>query len=166
MAAPSKKNGGRRRRQPSWPRHWYNFPIILCGIAMQYIWAIAIAASPGVMNTTIIHSLLLYMPDPASGLVRWLLVLVLCTTATLAIAGFQFKRNINTVIAFLPQQFIMFLSAGGSIHAMATGTFADGTVRDHWFLIADQSAPLVITIFHTWAVILLTKHGADELELD
>lgn len=151
------------KKKELWPRHWYNFPIILCGITMQYVWAIALAANPSVMKTTVIHSLLLYLPDQPSW-VRWMLVLILCMTASLAIAGFQFKRNLHTVMAFLPQQFIMFLCAGGAIHSMSLGTFADGTVRDHWFLIADQASPLIIAIYHTWAVILLTKHGADELD--
>lgn len=52
-----------------------------------------------------------------------------------------------------PQQFILIISAGGAINAMVAGHFADGVVRPHWFLIADQSPAVAAAIAHTAALV-------------
>ena len=150
------------KKQPAWPRHWYNYPIILAGIAVQYVWAIMVAADPLVLTTTMIHSLVPYLVGAHPEVLRWTLMLIFLSTATLSLLGFCWKRNIHTILSFIPQQFIMFLCAGGAIHAMARGTFADGTVRSHAFLIADQFPALALAIFHTWAMVLILLHGEDK----
>ena len=147
---------------------WYNYPIILCGVALQYIWAIALAWDASVFNVTAIHVLLPHIDQPdrrdlmnfgTPVLFRWFLVAVLTFSATLAIYGFKWRRKLHTLLSFLPQQFIMLLSSGAAIHAMVVGHFADGVIRSNAFLFADQSPTIVLVIFHTWAMILICLHA-------
>lgn len=149
-------------KKKNWPRHWFNYPIILSGIFVQLVAAIALAFDSEVMTTTVIHALNAYMPRD-HGITRWAVVSLLLAVSSLAFAGFYFKRNIYTIFSLLPQQFVMFLCAGGAMKSMVSGVFADGTVRTSAFLMADQVPLLSIAIFHTWAVVLLARHGADEL---
>lgn len=154
-----------------WPRYWYNYPIVLCGIGLQYIWALAITIDANVVNATAINIFLPYLHrhggpfvpnDWDFGAIRWSLVFILTAIASLSFVAFQFRKKIHTVLALLPQQFVLALSSGGIIHGIYFGQFADGTVRTPAFLFADQSPVLLFTLFHTWAVILILLHGTDE----
>ena len=153
-----------------WPRYWFNYPIILCGIALQYIWAFALIVDPIVVNATAINALAPYFhrhPGPFHisdwdfAPIRWAMVFVLLATASLSFLSFQFERKLHTVLALIPQQFILLLSTGAIMRSIYLGQFADGTVRTPAFLLADQAPVLLLMVFHTWAVILILLHGSD-----
>lgn len=143
---------------PEWPRVIWNYPIILSVVALQYIWAFALAWDSSPLNVTAIYSIWPFNHHPNW---RWALIIILSLTATLSVWGFFMQRRIHTLLAFIPQQFIMTICSIGAIHSIWLGRFADGTFRSHAFLLADQSPTIFLTIFHTWAIILIMLHSGD-----
>lgn len=87
-------------------------------------------------------------------LVHWPPLAAACflTAGCLALVGLGASDIPGGIFLMIPQQFILIVSAGGAIEAMVTGRFADGTVRSHWFLIADQSPAVVVAGTHTIAI--------------
>lgn len=153
-----------KEEKEPWPRVFWNYPIILSVIALQYIWAAALIVDPTALNVTAIHAILLYHVDDKPSYsfpLRILLIVILLSTATFSFLGFFIKRKICTILAFVPQQFVMFISSAGLAHFIWLGQFADGVVRTPAFLLADQAAPIFLTIFHTWALILIIIHAGD-----
>lgn len=137
-----------------WPRKLFNFPIILIAIAQEIVWALALVWDERSVNVTAVSILSKFMSHD-------LLIVCLLATAFLAASGFFMARRINTLLALVPQQFLLYLSAGSALTAVINGRFADGVIRPHAFLLADQSAAFLIAIFHTWAMILILRHAED-----
>lgn len=63
-----------------------------------------------------------------------------------------FPRRIGNLFMFLPQQFLLLLSAFGAIMCMKNGQFADGEARPRLFIIADQIPIVLIAILHSVAM--------------
>lgn len=137
-----------------WPRRLVNFPIILIAITQQYIWATMLLLNHETMNITAIDVMAKLLPPIV-------IAIILICVATLAIFSFSFKRRMLNLLGLLPQQFMLFLSAGGALQAMLLGRFADGIERSHAFLVADQCSAILIALFHTWAIFLILRYGAD-----
>lgn len=140
----------------SWPRKFINFPIIMIATAQQYIVALSLIWDINTHFATSVHVLALIFPVIA-------LPGVLILTATCAIAAFSMKKKINTLLMLVPQQFLLYLSAGGAMEAFIEGHFADGIVRSRAFLVSDQGPVMLLAFFHTWAMMLILKYGADEM---
>jgi hypothetical protein len=77
--------------------------------------------------------------------------------AILAVYGMWFAPRRTRVWLLLPQQFLLLVSGFAALHAMILGQFADGVVRAHTFLIADQSPILLVAIFHTVALVRIAR---------
>lgn len=138
-----------------WPRRLINFPIILIAIFQQFIWAYGIAHDANAMSTTAAAVPALFMPQYV-----FVTMLIFCTL--LAIVAFHFKRKWQTVMALLPQQILLFVSAAGAIEAIRIGAFADGVVRSHDFLLVDQCLSILLAFFHMWAIFLIMRYAADD----
>ena len=69
------------------------------------------------------------------------------------------KHRLVTLLCLLFQQFLLFLAASSALDVVISGRFADGVVRFHAFILADQIIYLLLAIFHTWAIILLVRHA-------
>jgi|KBSSwiStaDraftv2_1062776.scaffolds.fasta_scaffold10139_18 hypothetical protein len=155
-----------------WPRSWYNYPIILFGIVIQYVWAIALIWDQRVLDITTVAPLLprlhpfgehsLYNSMDHHPAYRWGIIVILVAIASISAMGFFFDKKMHTLYALVPQQFVLCVSSVGAIHAMIVGHFADGTVRSNAFLFADQAPIVLLTIFHTWAMFLILKHAGDK----
>ncbi len=137
-----------------WPRKLINFPIILIAIVQQYIWAAAILWDDSAIGVTAVNILAKFLPP-------LVIVGALLSVASLAASGFFMKRRMLNLLSLVPQQFILFLSAGGALEAMLLGRFADGVERAQAFLVADQCSALLIAFFHTWALFLILKYAED-----
>ena len=137
-----------------WPRRLINFPIILIAIVQEYLWAISLIWDSNSINVTAINILSNFMSVAV-------LSTVLIAVPTLAAVGFTFHKRINTLLALVPQQFMLYLSAGGAIESIYLGKFADGVERTQAFLLADQCSAFLIAFFHTWAMVLILKYGED-----
>ncbi len=137
-----------------WPRTLINFPIILIAITQEYIWAAAVMWDPLAVHVTAVAILAQFMPPR-------IIVAVLIFVSTLAACSFMMKRRMNNLLGLVPQQFMLYLSAGGSAQAIWFGQFADGVERSQAFLLADQCSSILVAFFHTWAMFLLIKYSED-----
>ncbi len=142
---------------PTWPRKLVNFPVILIAVVQQYFVALALILNPDAHYATSVHILVLVFPT------IFIAPFLICA-ASLVVYGFTLKLKINTVLCLIPQQFMLYLSAGGAFRAIWEGQFADGVTRSHAFLLADQCPMILIAFFHSWAMVLIMKHGANNIE--
>jgi hypothetical protein len=53
----------------------------------------------------------------------------------------------------LPQQFLLTTCAIRALTAVSQGQYADGTVRDPLFILADQGPVILTALFHTFALV-------------
>ena len=144
----------------AWPRRLINFPIILFAITQQLIVGLSLLAdreSHFATSVHILHMTSQMMPHLA-------LPLILMTGAAMAVSGFFARRKVNTLLLLIPQQLLLWLSAGGAFQAIWLGHFADGVQRSHAFILVDQCPTILIAIFHSWAMLLILRHGADRAE--
>jgi hypothetical protein len=128
----------------------HNYLIVIYAIMLHFMWAATLIFNHAAGNATSVHTLLIFMDIP------WA-ILTYFSVALLAIVGLFYEKGLMKPLCLLPQQFIMLLSAGGSIWAMWLGQFADGIQRSHEFLIADQSPSVIAAILHTFAIILIAR---------
>jgi hypothetical protein len=138
-----------------WPRKLRNFPIILMAVVQQYLVAFSVIIDEKAKQTTATHILDVIFPNKTEGL-------LLILAATMACLGFRMKNKIDNVLMLLPQQLLLYLSAGGAIEAIWRGHFADGVERSHAFLLVDQCPLVLIAFFHSWALMLILKYGEDK----
>jgi hypothetical protein len=122
--------------------HWL---IIWYAIILHFVWAITLAFSPTAGYATAVHTMLEFISVP------WAITLY-GVVAFMATIGLYCRHGFGRVIALLPQQFVLMVSAGGALWAMYLGQFADGVQRSHEFLIADQSPAVIGAILHTVAI--------------
>lgn len=120
--------------------------IVVYACMVHYVFATALLMDSSAVGITAISSVV--------GLVGSDLLAAGCflCVGSLAILGLGASGRIGLIL-MAPQQFILIVSAGGAINAMITGRFADGVVRPHWFLIADQSPAVAAAIAHTIALV-------------
>jgi len=125
--------------------------IIIYAIVQHYLWAAMVLWDTSTTQITAIATLnnfaVIYY-----GAVNLFVVAALAT-----ISAFVQERR-TAIFLMLPQQFILPLSAFGALAAMWSGHFADGVIRPHAFLIADQAPAVLLAIFHTAAIIRLNGH--------
>ncbi len=126
--------------------------IVLYAIGLHLIQATALFAShatSGVTSVAAVESLL----DGASFLTPYIFLAV----AVMAAIGLMVGRRRFTVALMLPQQFLLFIAAYGSLACILTGRFADGVERSSAFLLADQSPAILAAIGHTVAIVALIE---------
>lgn len=70
-------------------------------------------------------------------------------------AGRCFRRKRRDIIWMLPQQLILMIAAGDSLHAIIAGRYGDGTVRPTLFILADQAPGVLVAILHSLALVSL-----------
>ena len=144
-----------RAERVAWPRKLRNFPIILMATIHQYVGAVALmldAASSKATNLHILHQIV-----PRYSLIEFLLFLV----PTIALLGFFARRKVTTLICLVPQQLLLFLSAGSAVRAIALGSYPSGVFRSPAYIAADESLTILIAIFHTWAMLLILRYSDD-----
>jgi hypothetical protein len=61
------------------------------------------------------------------------------------------------VLALLPQQFLLLVSAFGGIRAAALGHYPDGTVRPWQFIMADQLPVILLALIYTTAMVAMGR---------
>ena len=124
--------------------------ILLCA-ARHLTVGVALIASETVENVTAVHGVaLLDLPHVADG------VLVISAGLLGAATLLPFRRHWLTNWVMVAPQFWLLLDACVcAIVAIVTGQYADGTVRDSWFLLADQGMyPLLLVAYSValWAL--------------
>jgi hypothetical protein len=137
-----------------WPRRVIHFPIILIATVCQYVWAGCVAVDPAALMTTGTHVLHITLG-------QWGTVAALLISATMSLFAFVMPRRWQTLAMLLPQQGLLYLSAGAAAWAIYNAQFADGVVRSHAFLLVDQIMLILAAFFHTWAMMLILRYGED-----
>jgi hypothetical protein len=87
---------------------------------------------------------------PGDAVEPWLYISV---SVLSAVSLLRNKIDLTDLSIMIPQQFILYLSAGGAIKAIMSSSFADGVVRPWAFIAADQSPYIFMAIIHTMAMI-------------
>ena len=123
--------------------------MIYYAVFLHGIWALMLLASDDPFGSTPLNSLLLGH--------RYVTATVLLVASGLAVIGVQRKGTTAGSLLLLPQQVLLMVSAVGGIVAAISGHYADGVVRPHLFIAADQLPGMVAAFCHTFAVIDLHR---------
>lgn len=122
--------------------------IIIYAILLHLTWAISLFFDPAAGNATAVHTLLNFASNDFA-------VAIYAVVGGFAILGLFHRKGVAKPLYLLPQQFVLMVSAGGSLWAMWLGQFADGVQRSHTFLIADQSPAVIAAVLHTYAIFMI-----------
>ena len=125
-----------------------NSLIIIYAIMIHLLWGICLLNNQAAGNATAVHTMLEFISAPYAAILY-------IAVALLALIGLFCRKGLGAILALLPQQFVLMISAGGVLYAMWNGTFADGIHRAHEFLIADQAPAVIAAILHTVALIMI-----------
>lgn len=114
---------------------------------LHLVWALILSSYPPVRTTALDLMLRIFWNSaPLAGG-------VLTISVVLAVIGIQsHNRPLLSFILITPQQFIVVISSIGAISAMLSGHFADGIIRPHEFIIADQAPAVLLGIMHAIAL--------------
>lgn len=126
--------------------------IVIYAVLLHLTWAVTLATFPPVRTTAI--DLLLRLFGNSAPLAGGVLAL----SIFLAITALSLPNRPVTSFAFLlPQQFLLTVSAVGALAAMISGHFADGVIRPHEFIIADQAPAVLLAFMH--AIALMERYA-------
>jgi hypothetical protein len=124
--------------------------MVLYAVVLHLVWAGMLLVDDQVSTVTAIASLRYVFPFPIA-----IPIMIWCALS--AFSAFYVRDGYVAAGLMVPQQFLLFISAGGAIQAMVEGQFADGTIRSASFLIADQSPAVLAAIGHTLAIIATAR---------
>jgi hypothetical protein len=133
--------------------------IIWYAVALHALWGVLLLVDAPAVGAT---PLSVYRALPRVAVATGLLL-----AAALAVYGSTGTRGPATlrVLALMPQQGLLSVSAMASVVAVAAGRYGDGLARPRLFIMADQ-APIILTmLLHTVAVVAvhMPRPGHDEL---
>lgn len=115
--------------------------VVIFAVCLHIVWGFCLLGNSDAVGVTGIHTLSYVIDDPT------VLGMVLLSVACLALIGVT-QKSLFAFALLLPQQAVLFVSSWGALFAMCTGQFADGVVRPHTFLIADQCHLLICAVLH------------------
>jgi len=128
----------------------HKFWIIWVAVVIHVLWGVSILFDPTPLNATPLYTI-----DAFLGRSRIWLAFALFTSAYFAAFGVIRKaeeRDPAHLIWFIPQQFLLVLSAFGAIRAIIEGQYADGTVIDSWHIFSDQLPIVVIGVMYVLSI--------------
>ena len=125
------------------PINW----IVWYAIIQHAVWAFTLLVSDAPMGITAIDALRVFTDNRIVMASMYFAASLLSLRALL-----RDKLDSNNVLLLIPQQFFLMLSAYGAVKSMWIGAFADGVIRPHEFLIADQLPAVLIGVMHTLAI--------------
>jgi hypothetical protein len=127
----------RPRRRPVW--------IIWYAVLLHTLWGCLLLASRSPLGATPLH---VYDPVP-----RGLMAAIFLAISGLAAWGATRRQpSWQTLVALLPQQAILTVSAAAAIVAIASAHYGDGIARPRLFILADQAPAILVLVLHTAAI--------------
>ena len=121
--------------------------IIWYAVALHVVWGLMLLSQPAAAWVTAVNGVTRIVPTSAAALL-FIVVGAVASAALLRVLPARFS-----LLAVLPQQALLIMSASAAIQAMARSSFADGVVRPRAFLIADQLPAVLIAVLHTAAIL-------------
>ena len=128
--------------------HW----MLLYAVLLHAIWGIFLLWSPDDIGATPLALLHIFLRNRTFESAIYLLA----SLGTVAMLSHWIPRHWS-LLCGLPQQFLLMVSAGGSLWAVIIGQYADGVPRPWVFILADQLPAMLAALCHTGA--LLVFHG-------
>lgn len=128
--------------------------VILLAIGIHLGWAVLVTINPEAVNATALNAIYRYIPSAS------LLVVILVVVAVMALVGILSRRPSRSWPLLIPQQILLMMSAAGAVEASWLGQFADGILRGHAFIAADQEYSMLAAICHTVAVVMQMRRAA------
>lgn len=126
--------------------------------ALHLVWAGLLAYNPVTGQSTPVSAILLTFHG------RWQSVVALFVVAVAALVGVQFWLTHSHPVVLpsllVPQQLLLFLSAGAGLHAAAAGHYADGVPRPWEFITADQLPVVLAAFLYTTALVSMARRPA------
>ena len=125
--------------------------IVLLVLCLHLTWAGLIAWTGRYIHSTPLAIVTQTLGSPH------ILALTLSLSCLLAVVGMFAQAALTRVICFVPQQTLVSMSFASAFGAVAAGQYADGVVRSFAFILSDQLPSMLVAVFHTIAIILLSK---------
>ncbi len=122
--------------------------IVWYAVLLHVLWGILLLANATPCGATALH---VY-----SGVPRYLMTSLLFAAAALAAFGATRRpASWRGLVALLPQQGLLSVSAFGALLAVIDAHYLDGVTRPRLFILADQAPVILTMLLHTVAVIEL-----------
>jgi hypothetical protein len=119
--------------------------MLVCFVAIMHIlWACLLIFHGGPIATTATSLFRCLVPSYE---VRALVYLV---SGLLPVVLIWRPGSVLGLISVLPQQILLLLSGISAVVAISSGHFADGVVRPHIFIAADQGIFIVLAVLHVF----------------
>lgn len=129
--------------------------VIIYASLLHYAWAALLAYDPAAGNSTPVHVLVHYCGGRPQA------VFVLLLTATMALCAplvhHPAVRRAMLPVLLIPQQIILFMSAGAGIDAALVGHYADLTPRPWPFILSDQLPVILVSLLYTTALLTIGR---------
>jgi hypothetical protein len=124
--------------------------IILLASVLHLVWAGLLVFAQGAGNSTPVA----IITKLSGGRERAAVILVGVSVAALTFLYTKRTKSNATVSALLvPQQLLLFLSAGAGLWATIRESYADGVIRDWAFILTDQLPVILLAVLYTVVVL-------------
>jgi hypothetical protein len=124
--------------------------VILFASLLHIGWAVLLIINPTAGSSTPVAIILRVFGGPY----RSAAVLVACAVVAMI---FPFKKHRVSAEAMagllIPQQVLLFMSAGAGVYAAATQRYSDGVVRGHEFILADQLPVILLALLYSVVIL-------------
>jgi hypothetical protein len=124
--------------------------VILLASLLHVGWAVLLVINAAAGHSTPVSILTRVF----GGAYRASVVLVICAVMAMV---FPFKQHRMSNLAMagllIPQQVLLFMSAGAGLYAAATQRYADGIVRGHEFILADQLPIIILALLYSVVIL-------------
>ena len=122
--------------------------MVLYAVGLHLIWAFCGLSSPTAFDSTALSALY--------RLAGTFTPLACFTVALMAVGAMFCHKPLRMVGLMLPQQALLVVSGIGAAKAVYLGSFPDGVIRSHEFILSDQAPALLAVLTHTCAILLAT----------
>ncbi|MEX2439696.1 MAG: hypothetical protein WD739_07425 [Actinomycetota bacterium] len=124
--------------------------IILFASALHIGWAALLLADPEAAGSTPVSLITRLCGGPY----RSAFVLVITAVVAMVFPFIRYRVSARTMgLMLIPQQFLLFVSAGAGIYAASVGHYADGVDRPWSFILSDQLPTILVALLYTAAVL-------------
>jgi hypothetical protein len=122
-------------------------------ISLHVVWGLCALFDPVSYNSTALSSVYQVFGESTP--------YICFNVAILAFLGvFYFGRvKYYRIFLLIPQQLILMLSAGGAVKATILGAYADGVIRSHGFILADQAPAILAAVCQTLSIVYLSRNN-------